>query len=169
MLKTLLLNKSQAVSVSRRLATLANGVKVIDLKNNEKNVMLTILDSDSERKVLRFNSHWLRFNCHGKTSKHPTTNQRQIDAMTIPLDLKVENVQIVMDELKIEWNKESKQSSSTVPLIYLYNNCPANFKAKDNSTFASIKPCREITFFDYNKMFDKEGKKNDEEALKYFD
>lgn len=106
--------------------------------------MLTILDSDSEKKVLKFNSHWLRFNCHSKASKHPTTNQRQIDAMTIPQDLKVENVQIVKEDLKIDWNKDSNQKTSMLPLVYLYNNCPTNFnKKRDSSTFATkANPCR---------------------------
>lgn len=152
-------------NLSRNFNTLSNGVKLVDIKNHETKVELTFQENDSTRKTLSFNPHWIRFNCHSKSSKHPDTNQRQIDSLTIPKDLKVLYTKIVENDLIVHWNDEANQEPSVLPLIYAYNNCPTN---NTQATFEStFKPCKEITFFDYRKFHNKDGTRNEDEFLKY--
>lgn len=152
-------------SVNRNLTTLANGAKLVDFKNNQTDVELTIEESNSTKKTLKFNPYWLRFNCHSPASKNAHTNQRQINGEFVPFDLKVAGLELNGDNLIVNWPKESNQEDSILPLIYLYNNCPSD---TNQSTFENrFKPCRELTFFDSRKFFDSNGKKNEEECLRW--
>lgn len=153
------------INLSRNVSTLANGTKLVDIKNHETKLELTFQESDATKKTLSYNPHWLRFNCHSSNSKNKHTNQRQIDAITIPKDLRVLFTKVDGDDLIVHWNSEANQEPTVMPLIYAYNNCPTN---PDGDTFEStFKPCKEMTFFDYNKFHNEDGTRNDEEFLKY--
>lgn len=145
---------------ARNLTTLSSGQKIIDFKNHQTSLEVTVQNPDDTEKILKFNPHWLRFNCHSRFSKQADTGQRQISLKTIPTDLKIECVEIIEQNMIINWQNETKQSYSIVPLLFLLNNCPTDM---DTSTFSSrLKPCRELKFFDYGTFLNSDGTKNDE-------
>ena len=92
-----------------------------------------------------FDPLWLRFNCHSLASKQPDSGQIIIDKDRIPFDLSIENVQIIDNNLSIEWNKESKQQDSLLPLNFLINNCPLN--TQDNLKHQRFKTSKVFKHF----------------------
>jgi hypothetical protein len=76
--------------------------------------------------MLRYNSHWLRFNCHSKSSKQPGSGQRIIDVNKIPLNLLIDKAELDGNQIKIRWNSEAKQTESILPLQFLIESYPSN-------------------------------------------
>ena len=110
--------------------------------NKKSSLELTITDSENFNKILSFNPHWLRFSCRLSILKE--TGQRLIEGHKIPLDLTIKNVKIADNNknLIIEWNEESEQADSLLPIAFLVNHYPET-SANENR----FKPCLVREFF----------------------
>lgn len=154
-------------NLSRKITTLSSGVKIVDIINKKDSLELVVEDKTTIHKTLKYNPHWLRFNCTAPSSKTQSTNQRDILVDTVPKDLRIESTEIVDDKLIVNWNAESNQKTTILPMTYLLNNCPTEM---DPMGFSErFKPCREVTYFDYQKFFKPNGEKDEEEILKWLE
>lgn len=82
----------------------------------------------------RFNAFWLRFNCHSAQSKQPETGQIIIQKDTIPRDLYIQSVKVENENVVINWNKDSNQEDSILPIEFLVNNCPSDIAPSTKET-----------------------------------
>lgn len=160
MLRTLF--KHPIHTLSRNLKTLSNGTRLVDMKNNETDMELVVQDADKTKTTLKFNPYWLRFNCHSSDSKHKFTGQRQINGEEVPFGLKIAGMSLKENDVIINWNAESKQGDSVLPLDFLINNCPTTLNPSPR-----FNPCKELTFFDYKSFYGPDGSKNDDQMLKF--
>lgn len=137
---------------------------VKSLVNKQSRLDLTVSDSQGAEKLLRFNPHWLRFNCH--LCKDKSSGQRTIISDSVPLDLRIKNVKLVDEaNVSIEWNDESKQLPSELKLSFLINHHPHETPERER-----FRPCTEMVFFDYQKFHDsRSGHRNNTEILRWYE
>lgn len=157
-LQRLLSLHKKCVTLSRSLNQNAllksddNGLKErsqeIEIRNNRTGLELI---RKSNGTSLKFNSLWLRFNCHSSASKQPDSGQRIIDTESVPLDLTIENVKLQGDQLIIEWNGASKQPNSVLPINFLINNYPSNVVASESTRHKYKK--MEVSFAFFQSLF----------------
>ena len=92
------------------------------------------LDLTQSTSLIRFNPHWLRFNC--SLCKDKSSGQRTIANGSVPHHLTIKNASISDKNVMIEWNEDSKQMDSQLPLSFLINHHPV-----ENRTEEKFKPC----------------------------
>jgi hypothetical protein len=89
--------------------------------------------------LLSLNPHWLRFNCQSTKSKQPSTGQRLFNNETVPLDLKIENLNLIDNCLHIKWTNCSGQDDTIIPIEYIINNYPSNQNLKNKENYQRFK------------------------------
>jgi len=128
--------------------------------NKTSYLELTISDLPTNiEKTIRFNPHWLRFNCNLSNVKG--SGQRFTRGEDMPENLTIKNVKLIDENAVIEWNDESKQANSHLTLTYLLN-----FYPEMGSNENRYKPCLEVAYFDYSKFHKADGERNYTEILK---
>jgi hypothetical protein len=80
------------------------------------------------------NPHWLRFNCQSSKSKQPSTGQRLFNNETVPVDLQIENFNLIDNCLHIKWKNFLEQDETIVPIEFIINNYPSNQKIINKET-----------------------------------
>lgn len=136
---------------------------VLNLVNKKSSLELVIAKTEGTR-VLSFNPHWLRFNCHSELSKQPGTGQMIIDADSVPPSLTIDQVELNGADLVIKWNKEAGQSDSVLPVEFLINNYPSEINKSPQSRFKTSKVLRD---FEYASFFGKDGTKNQDAIFEW--
>lgn len=160
MIKILKNSISNLKNVSRSFGSQSTGT-FEKLVNHKSNLELKLKDSNNEEKSLKFNPHWLRFNCI--LCKDQSSGQRTIRSESIPIDLSIKDVKIFENNVIIKWNDESNQQDSQLPLSFLMNHHPSETPHE-----ARFKPCREIGFLDYSKFYDSNNERNYSEIIKWY-
>ncbi|RNA16654.1 gamma-butyrobetaine dioxygenase-like isoform X1 [Brachionus plicatilis] len=127
----------------------SNGLKSICLNNKFDHLEL-LVNLDEKQSVLKFESHWLRFNCQSGKSREPSTGERTIVINNVPTDLKIKSAMMENDSIRIVWDESSCQSDSLIPIEFLLNNSPSLSSIDFDKHYLTLDT---IFFFDYNSFF----------------
>lgn len=119
------------------------------VENNKTSLSLVYKSESGTQRELRFDPHWLRFNCHSAQSQQLGSGQRTIDVDSIPNTLTINKTRLVDQNVIIDWAELSE--TTTIPVQFLISNHPS-FEIKDYESKRTYGKLTKLDFFDYKDI-----------------